>query len=52
MIFGHELQTRDSTFVEDVVQARMLACATQSALGVEFSVGCGQRHSLPDLVAG
>ena len=51
VIFGDGLQTRDFTFVENVVQANLLACSTGSGVGEVFNVGCGQRHSLLELVA-
>ena len=49
-IFGDGEQTRDFTFVANVVRANLLACeAGPSALGEVFNVGCGDRISVNDL---
>jgi nucleoside-diphosphate-sugar epimerase len=49
-IFGDGEQTRDFTFIDNVVRANMLACdAPASACGGVYNVGCGQRVSLNDL---
>ena len=51
-IFGDGLQTRDFTFVENVVRACELAAAAgPDASGEVVNVGCGGRASLLDLVA-
>jgi UDP-glucose 4-epimerase len=47
MIFGDGGQTRDFTFVKDVVRANILAMESD-AEGV-FNIACGQRISLNDL---
>ncbi len=50
-IFGTGEQTRDFTFVENVVQANLLAAKSGSqADGQVFNIACGQQHSLNDLV--
>jgi len=50
-IFGDGEQTRDFTFVEDVVLANLLACeAGSEALGEAFNIACGSRISLNELV--
>jgi nucleoside-diphosphate-sugar epimerase len=50
IIYGDGEQTRDFTFVENVVVANMLACeASAAACGEVFNVGCGARISLNDL---
>jgi UDP-N-acetylglucosamine/UDP-N-acetyl-alpha-D-glucosaminouronate 4-epimerase len=50
IIYGDGEQTRDFTFVENVVRANMLACeAPAAACGQVFNVGCGARISLNDL---
>lgn len=50
-IHGDGEQTRDFTFVDNAVQANLLACeAGDGALGRTFNVGCGDRISLNDLV--
>lgn len=51
-IFGDGEQTRDFTFVENVIKANLCAC--EADLGTEygdmFNVACGTRISLNDLV--
>ncbi len=46
-IFGDGEQTRDFTFVRNVVRANLLACeAPVAALGEAYNVGCGERVSV------
>jgi len=46
-IFGDGEQTRDFTFVRNVVRANLLACeAPAAALGEAYNVGCGERVSV------
>jgi nucleoside-diphosphate-sugar epimerase len=46
-IYGGGEQTRDFTYVTNVVRANMLACeAAPEALGQVFNVGCGERISV------
>ena len=50
-IYGDGEQTRDFTFVANVVRANVLACAASAeAFGGAFNIGCGARISLNDLV--
>jgi nucleoside-diphosphate-sugar epimerase len=50
-IYGDGEQTRDFTFVANVIQANRLACAAgNAALGGAYNIGCGERISLNDLV--
>ncbi len=50
-IFGDGNQTRDFVFVEDVVQANMLAMtATTRFTGDTFNIGSGNAHSLNQVV--
>jgi nucleoside-diphosphate-sugar epimerase len=50
-IFGDGGQTRDFCYVDNAVEANLLACrAGSSALGRAFNVACGRRISLLDLV--
>jgi nucleoside-diphosphate-sugar epimerase len=46
VIFGDGEQTRDFTFVENAVQANLLACEAGGASGRVFNVGTGDRISL------
>ena len=51
-IYGDGLQTRDFTYVENVVAANLAAMRSQTPLnGAVFNVGTGRRVSLLDLVA-
>jgi len=51
-IFGDGTQTRDFTFVENIVAANLAATvAPKPALGESCNVACGDRISLLDLVA-
>jgi len=49
-IFGDGTQTRDFCFIENVIQANLLACEAPDAAGRAFNVGCGSRITLLDLV--
>ena len=46
IVFGDGEQTRDFTYVENVVQANLLAAATPEAVGAAINIGCGERVSL------
>jgi nucleoside-diphosphate-sugar epimerase len=46
VVFGDGEQTRDFTFVENAVQANLLACEAPSASGRTFNVGTGHAVSL------
>jgi UDP-glucose 4-epimerase len=51
VIFGDGKQTRDFTYVANVVRANLLAMTSEKPLGGEvYNVGTGQRISLLDLV--
>ena len=50
-IYGDGEQTRDFTFIDNVVQANRNAChAPESAFGKAFNIACGERISLNRLV--
>ncbi len=50
-IFGDGEQTRDFTYVDNVVQANLKACtAGERALGGAYNIACGERISLNELV--
>lgn len=51
VIFGDGEQTRDFTYVENAVQANLLACEAPSASGKVFNVGVGGRFSLNQTIA-
>lgn len=46
IIYGDGLQSRDFTFVENVVHANLKAATTQGAAGMTFNVGTGRSVSL------
>jgi UDP-glucose 4-epimerase len=50
-IHGDGQQSRDFTFVEDVVQANLLAATAPGMSGQVYNIACGQRTSLLELVA-
>jgi nucleoside-diphosphate-sugar epimerase len=50
IIYGDGTQTRDFTFVSNVVDANLLASATTAGLGETINIACNERHSLIDLV--
>lgn len=49
-IYGDGSQSRDFTFIANVVEANVLACTATEVAGEVFNVACGQRHTLLDLV--
>ena len=46
VVFGDGEQTRDFTYVDNAVQANLLACEAPGASGFVFNVGTGDRCSL------
>lgn len=51
VIYGDGRQTRDFTYIDNVVRANLLACeAPASACGKVFNVACGDRVSLLDIL--
>ena len=51
VVYGDGLQSRDFTYVENVVEANLLAAEAEGAAGRAFNVGCGGRYTLLDLLA-
>jgi UDP-glucose 4-epimerase len=50
-IYGDGSQTRDFTFIDDVVHANLLAASNDSSLGGDvFNIGTGFSHSLLELL--
>ena len=51
VIYGDGRQSRDFTYVENVVQANLAACeAPARAAGAAFNIACGESFSLLDLL--
>jgi nucleoside-diphosphate-sugar epimerase len=50
VIFGDGSQSRDFTYVDNAVQANLLACEAPNVSGKVFNVGTGLRISLNDIV--
>jgi nucleoside-diphosphate-sugar epimerase len=46
VVFGDGEQSRDFTYIENVVQANLLACEAPKASGLVFNVGTGDRFTL------
>jgi UDP-glucose 4-epimerase len=51
VIYGDGLQSRDFTFVDDVVQANLLAAGAPPDVSGAFNIAVGDRHTLLDLIA-
>ncbi len=50
MIFGDGEQSRDFTFIDNVVEANILAFSKKDAAGHVMNIACGRKYSLNDLV--
>ncbi len=50
-VHGDGLQSRDFTYIENAIQANLLAAESPRAVGKVYNVACGQRTSLLDLIA-
>ncbi len=49
-VFGDGEQTRDFTYVANVVRANLLAANAPAAVGRAMNIGCGERISLNDVL--
>lgn len=49
-VFGDGEQSRDFTFIDNVVQANFKACVAKNAAGGVFNVACGERFTLNELL--
>lgn len=49
-VYGDGGQTRDFTYVSNVVDANLLACETDGADGTALNIACGESISLLDLI--
>ncbi len=50
IVYGDGEQTRDFTFISNVIDANWLAATSPSAAGEVFNIGCGTRTSLNQLI--
>ncbi|MBW2039665.1 MAG: SDR family oxidoreductase [Deltaproteobacteria bacterium] len=50
VVYGDGEQTRDFSFVDNIVQANLLACEAEGVAGETINVGCGERISINQLV--
>ena len=50
VVFGDGEQTRDFTFVDNVVQANLLAAQSRDGIGDVFNIACGDQISLNKLL--
>ena len=50
-VHGDGLQSRDFTYIDNVVAANLQAAQTQLGIGGTFNVGQGETHTLLDLIA-
>ena len=48
-VHGDGEQSRDFTYIDNVVQANLLSCTTPGVGGEVFNVACGERHSLIEI---
>jgi len=46
IVFGDGEQTRDFTYIANVVQANLLAASSSEAVGYALNIGCGEQISL------
>ncbi len=49
-IYGDGQQSRDFSYVDNVVRANLAACGTEEGFGEVYNVACGERHTLLDLL--
>ena len=49
-IYGDGLQSRDFTYIDNVVEANLLAAHAPDAVGHVINIACGSRYSLLDLL--
>jgi len=50
IIYGDGSQTRDFTYISNVVKANILACQSNTAVGEAINIAAGKSHSLKELV--
>lgn len=50
IVYGDGLQSRDFSYVSNVVEANLLACTAQNAPGKVVNIACSERHSILDVI--
>ncbi len=50
-VYGDGEQSRDFTFIENVVEANILSCKNDRASGKIFNIACGNRYTINKLIA-
>ena len=50
-VYGDGEQSRDFTYIDNVVESNLLAAQAPDAAGEAFNVGCGERTSLLQVIA-
>lgn len=50
LVFGNGEQSRDFTYIDNTVDANILAARAEGAAGQAFNIACGERISLNDLL--
>lgn len=50
VIYGDGEQSRDFTFIENVVDANLLSCKDDNASGKIFNIACGERYTINTLL--
>lgn len=51
VVYGDGLQSRDFTYVDNVVHANLCATRATDGVGQVFNIACGERHTIRDMVA-
>ena len=50
VIYGDGLQSRDFTYVQNVVEANLLACTAPDVAGEVFNIACGDRITVNEML--
>ena len=50
VVYGDGEQSRDFTYIDNVVQANLSACTATAAVGYAMNIACGERYSLNTLL--
>jgi nucleoside-diphosphate-sugar epimerase len=51
VVYGDGTQSRDFTYVDNIVAANLLAATAPGVSGLTCNVGCGEEHSILDLLS-